>query len=344
MTATASIRRRTVLAWGGALAAAMTFPTAARADPASASLLSATTAGLTPVLVPGHDQTVKLPRDLGITLRGPLPAGTDFSFTYDPRLYKTNSTALVTLDDKPLGNELYSVSYADGLATLILKQNLPDGALTIIAGHLSPSRYPYDIVRDLSPVLVTEHKKTKPKSAPAINLGQNAQGQKSGEPWGAECGALWDPVAWGNNYRYYRPLSASIRSAGPGPVPAGSSIRICCDAQFVRELDIVKATDSAANHVAGKTKVVQLAGVSAIEWTLERDLAAGSQILLTVSSVIQVGEPDPVSVKHPTIDFLADINAFHTQRTTYRESIHRGDIVASPAGLADEKFYIGEGS
>jgi hypothetical protein len=278
------------------------------------------------VLVPGRDQSVHLPRDLGVTVAGPLPAGTELSLVYDPRLYTTNKRPTAVHEGNAVS--VQSTSTGAGKITVTLKQSVPTGSLTIIAGQLSPNRYPYDIVRDLGTVEADKKTPGQGRSTPN-KLVQKKPASVSGEPWGAECGALWDEVSWGDGNRYYRPLSASVRSTGPGPIPPGSTIRILCDQGIVPTMQVVGATDSAARQVLGSAKKVNISGVTGVEWRTKTEVPAGEQVLLRLESTVDVPPNDLDGVKHPTVDFIGPRNWLETQRTTFRESIHRMDITVN---------------
>lgn len=154
---------------------------------------------------------------------------------------------------------------------------------------------------------------------------------------------LWDEISWGDGNRYYRLLSASVRSTGPGPIPPGSTIRVLCDPAIVPTMQVVGATNSAAQQVLGNSRRIHISGVTGVEWTTKTEVPAGDQVLLRLASTIDVPTKDLVGVKHPTVDFIGPRNWLETQRATFRESIHRADITVNAETREDSALTAAAG-
>jgi hypothetical protein len=126
----------------------------------------------------------------------------------------------------------------------------PATSLTVVVGHLKRHMYPHDIVRDLGRLQAT----VRPKRGvvpSASTLDRRRPNAVVGQPWGCEVGALWQQVTWSGGYRSYCARGASVRSVGPGPVPAGYRLRVLGDPAVVAGLAVCDAmTDVVLNKYA----------------------------------------------------------------------------------------------
>ncbi|EFC86320.1 hypothetical protein [Parafrankia sp. EUN1f] len=334
------IGRRTLLQWGvtGVVVAGLSAGTqgvafAATPSPASGPLsLSPTSGGLTSILVPGASQAVEVPYDLGVTISGGaagLASGSVLTFEFDPRVYDltpqataTNGTAALAATGQPA-----TVDTKTGMitATVTLSDAIPaGGTATVIVGHLRPRRYPYDIVRgfDQPEAAVTDHRTKERRSR---GLSGRPKTPANEQPWGFEAGVLWQPITWGSGFRSYCAREASVRSTGPGPVPAGYRVRIVADPAVVRSVRVLGAFDGAA--VAGSAADLALPGIRGVEWTARSPLAAGRRVRLALAVTVATPRGDLKSIKHPTVELIGPEAHRGAQRTTYLESVVRDDSI-----------------
>lgn len=320
--------------------ATLAIPLPARAKEAEQDVVFATDAGTTSILMPGTGRAVTLPRDLGVTVRGPLPAGTEIGIFYEPSMYELNTQARVAKGPKEMALKLTSVS--PGRITITLLRPAPAGLLTLIAGHMTLSRYPHDIMRDARELEVVKDRKTRrpeKTQGPSDSPGSVANLQ----PWGAECGALWEKVTWGSANHYYWPAQISVRSTGPGPIPAGSTVRIHCDPRILQTMNVRGAVDRGGSPVAGSTMGSLDGGARALAWTSGVLIPAGHQISLSIGAVVSLPPGDLETVKFPIVDFFGPEPALSAQRTTYLESIRRSDVVTNAESRRDFRIFSGQG-
>lgn len=328
------LSRRSFIAASGVVVAAVTIPSPSYASDSIPNNLEVTDVGTTTVLVPGNDQSSSLPRDLGFTIDGPLPSGAEFNITYDSRIYMLRETIAAVHGGRDIGVQLSNP--ADGKITITTLEALPVGQLTVIAGQLSPKRYPHDILRDGGQVQLEARISGQKLGLQGV-LPQDTNVIDAGEPWGAECGAQWEEISWQRDgeYRYYRPLSASVLSTGPGPIPAGSSIRVLCDARIVTSMKVKSASNSSSQPVEGSSTEINIPGITGFDWTMKSDVPAGDQISLTLESTIEIPNQDLEGAKCPNIDFISHDTGLDAQRNTYRESIRSKGIIVSAAMRQD---------
>ncbi len=328
----AAVGRRAVLRWAaaGALAATVTLGVESHAQAAATAdgdlSVGPTTAGRSAVLVPGSSQSVIAPNDLGVTVKGAtsIEAGSIVALEYDPRLYELAQTVTAAHGATALAASRQSVvtDPQTGLTTVKVRvdEAIPaGGSTTVVVGHLRPRRYPLDILRDYGDVQasVTQRAGTRRRA----HLGGRRSEPVAGQPWGCEAGVLWQPLEWGGGFRSYCARVASVRSTGPGAVPAGYRVRVVADPHVVRSISLQDARTLGGRRVSGSAEDVSTAAVRALEWTAHAHLPMGEQIQLRLA----VTPADPVGalsgIKHPMVGVVGPAERRGTQRTTYLESV-----------------------
>ncbi|MGF7236621.1 MAG: hypothetical protein ACQSGP_16915 [Frankia sp.] len=335
----AGFGRRAFLRWGVASVVVTGFAVGAETSvPAAAAssdfTVAPTAAGQIAVLVPGTSQNVQAPVDLGVSIDGGtagLAAGSVVSVEFDQRLYHHPAHTR----PPPGGARLAAARPAPPApptpgrptTTVTLNDAIPAGkTATVIVGHLKPRRYPLDVLRGFgSPQATVDDRRSNRHQT--RGLGTHRATAAAGQPWAAEAGVLWQPVTWGQGYRSYCARLASVRSVGPGAIPAGYRVRVAADAAVIRSIKVVNATLLAGGTVVGSARDISTGGVRAIEWTAQSALALRAQLQLKLT--VEAGRPTGAlpGIKHPTVQVVGPDAHLDTQRTSYLESVVRQDSI-----------------
>ena len=332
-----NVDRRTVFKWAavvvvlGAVEGTRLPEVFADAPP----LLTATSAGLTAVLVPGRTQPIDAPRELGVTVagRGPIMAdrGMTLTFAFDPRLYVLDASVTAASGTGPVrvtaGSPATDQITGVQSVTLVIEERVY-AAFTIIVGHLRPRVYPLDVVRDPGPAEVAVRKGDgRSPTVSAQRLGRDGITGPSAEPWGCETGALWQLITWGGGYRTYAARCASALSTGPGPIPAGYRLRVSADSSVVQALSVLRVIDSTGRPALGRSRRTDVSGVCRIEWEAQAALAPGERVQAQLDVLSRPLQGPLDGLRHPLVELLAPAGAGSFQRTTYLESVVRSDSV-----------------
>ena len=204
-----------------------------------------------------------------------LPAGTQLTVSFDPRLFAVIEPAIVTLGGRPVATTSTTTGDpATGLrtCTVTLRQEVParaaaTGDLVVLLGTAHPRLYPFDLVRrpadavaDMASTrrLPGAHRDLRPTRPPAFG--------GPATPWGIELAGGWGRRTWGaeNQYWYYYPVQISMRSTGPGGAPVAAAFTVSVDPQVVRDIAVasVRLNDEPLNggkvHLAGTVRTTSV--------------------------------------------------------------------------------------
>jgi hypothetical protein len=337
------VGRRTVLRWAGSAVAVTVLappsPAAAAQPPTDALTVKAPPGGVRPLLVPGSAGPIEAPRALGVSLHAlsPLAAGLRVVVEFDPRVYelapdRTVSATSATGTDRPVraGWGKAVTDPGTGLVNVpvTLGEAVEQGStVTIVAGSVRTDLYPRDVIRDYRPVVAAvAAKRSDTGNAVEQRLVQPAAPEPStpgSQPWGCEAGVLWQELRWGQGFRSWCARSASVISVGPGPVPAGYTVRVQADARLVRRLRNVSARTMSGRTLYGTARDISAGAVCGLEWTAAAELPPGEQAVigLEVSPATPRGPLD--GIKNPVVEVIGPRAHALTQRLTQRESVVR---------------------
>lgn len=325
MARSTRLSRRAVLTWSGVVGIALVVPITEAA--ASAAPRGATHPHVPPrarLLTPAGQADREVPRSLGVVLDEPMPAGTDVEFTYDPDLYERLPQALVRSGDIVVPAR--SVTPAPG-RTIVTLHVATVAPTTLMIGSLVPARYPRDIRRRARSTAIGG-------DVPKTELDARPSDRTTAGPWGAECGVLWEAIEWEGKYRYYVPLSASFRSVGPGPVPAGAELRVQADARVLTELSVVKAVSATGRSLRGTANSQVRHGVTALVWRGEEATLPGDRVVLMLAPSTRKPRAALAGVTLPIVEFVAPPQTASAQRESRLTSLTRHDVICDEAAVA----------
>lgn len=282
----------------------------------------------------------KVPAYLGgvITPTGAdLPLGSEVTLTWDSGLYALESRPHLTDDNgaavpcsfagKPvdLGDGSQQVGVILGGA---LRMNRP---YRLTVGSPLRRRYPHDLVP--SPRvggLSVGRAGPVPSPAPAS--------KPKGGMWGAILGGGWRPQVW-EDLHCWLPSSATIRSVGPDPVPAGTLLEVTLDSRVAEAVTFstlgghdLDATSRSVSHVLITTCALPAA------------IAAGERFTLTITVASRTVKTAIAGFQAPTVQVRAQ-HRTAGQRTTGQESQARTDNAVDSRGVEEARgLMIARGS
>ncbi|MFF5367202.1 hypothetical protein [Streptomyces sp. NPDC013187] len=335
------VSRRQVLVLGGltlgvgAVTVAGMGP--AWADTAAAAGVELVPVGASPVAVlPGVGvQPAAFPRQLAVQVRHAgtdLPAGTQVTISYDPRLYSPLPAAVATVGDRRLRST--STITTDSktsvtACTVTLTEDLPAGSdPVVVVGTAFPVLYPYDLVAGPTGAsAAVHHKNVRPAGRRSLQPGRPHAFGAVATPWGLEVSGVWNRYEWANGKRwYYYPARITLSGVGPGTAPVAASFSVALDPQVVSDVRIVGARLNGKAHDAGVRLLSDTRTASLFEtrWTTRVKLRSGDRLDLGLEVKTRKPSGDLPSVKHPTVG-LIDMGNHITQRQTGLTSMSRSD-------------------
>ncbi|WP_327401567.1 hypothetical protein OG194_16275 [Streptomyces sp. NBC_01288] len=337
------VTRRQVLALGGLTLGVATIAVAGLGGPAwadsAASDVVLVPVGASPVAVlPGVGvQPAAFPRQLAVQVQHAgtnLPAGTEVTVTYDPRLYSPLAAAVATVDDRRLRTT--STITTDPRTTLAtctvtLAETVAAGSdPVVVVGTAYPVLYPRDlVVGPADSTAAVSRKNAKASGRRSLQPHRPSTFGGVATPWGLEVSGVWGRHEWGNGKRwYYYPVQVTVQSVGPGPAPATASFSVALDPQIVSD---VKVADARLNHTAHDAGVRLLSrtrtrSLFETKWSTTVKLKSGDRLDLSLEVTTRKPAGDLPTIKHPLIG-LIDTGNHVTQRQTGRNSMSRTDAV-----------------
>ncbi|MGL5931119.1 MAG: hypothetical protein ACRCY8_19465 [Dermatophilaceae bacterium] len=320
LPSTAVAARRAVLGAGVAAGFVVGGASPSRAAPA-AKALEILPPETTAWVATGSHGRVRLPGVLGTRLRtgsAALPSGTTVRLTWDHRVYERTVPALTGEDGRKVPLRLLgrpTTDRATGVvaATVRTGAELPAGRDFILTvGTRRPLRYPDDVVVEPAPVTVTVG---DPRRGPRRSL---AAEPAAATLWGAVVGAGWQLFAWGDGLHAWVPSLITVRSVGPGYVPAGTTIEAVLDARIAGD---VRAVAADGTRLARGRRAGDRLG---LRWTFKEPLTVGARRSARLEMRTTVPSGGLSGFQAPTVS-LAPPRGDVGQRTTGAESVSRTD-------------------
>lgn len=346
-----SVGRRTVLRAGaaGLGAAAAMWATAGTAVAAPRTALRRAPVLVTAlgdtvgVLGPTGDVTA-LPRTLGATLRprAHVPRGAQVTVSWDARTHVAG-VGSGTGDGWTLsrGGDIVesatatpTTDPATGITTLTatLSSALdPHDVYELSCGIHQPRRYPEDLVAEPAPVRVVVVDHTGQALADAALGTERVPGEL---PWGGALGVIWEEVTWDERFRTVYPSALTVRSVGPGPLPAGYGVRVLLDAQVVEADVVVVVVDGNGDEVAGTTSTTAEGGLVMTTWSATGPLAAGGHVTVRLPYRTREIRGSLAWLEPPLVQLTTSGTATPARRLTGLESMTRDDSVHALATTA----------
>ncbi|MFF0343840.1 hypothetical protein [Kribbella sp. NPDC004875] len=335
------MKRRTVLqgSVAGAVVAATFVAGSNQAHAAAPTGVDART-GVTPTgpdavrVVNGPaGQIARVPADLGAELTvGPGGARSRVALMYDDRLYTMASRPVLVRGRQliPLAARSVGRGTVHGRMVEFELPDLAPGTYALHAGGPTPTRFPLDLVADPLPTEVKVSDSTGVLTAQVLSERSSPQGL----PWGAQVGTGWHQATWGDGYYAWYPSLVTIRSVGPGVVPAESRVRLTLDQRIFEAAQIMSARGSGGERIGGVARRGTIADRVTATWTLHAAVAAGRRITLTCVPRLHALRGPLEYVEPPLVEFLPPKHASAPQRATGEETQTRADDVYSAATRA----------
>jgi len=337
MTQPTSMTRRGLLRLGAVGAATAGLVALAPGWRAQA-LVGATTPGAGPlplgelVDVFGPDGScTRLPSILGFA----LPVGwqdtqgvDEIRVTYDERLYTLGPDAgLMENENAPtIGHvPFHPVSSEPGTRTLSIpvgSTGLAAGGLAVVVGRLVVPAYPDDLVAHVAMPRVDVL-----AQGVALWSGTFGSAGQATLPWGLSIGVAWSPHEVGPGLRTWCPELCVITSAGPGPAPAGSGVRVTLDRRAHPDSDVVGALDLTGSSVPG-TGAADAPDENrrVLSWVSTGPVAPGEIVQVGLSCSGHALGPGAALLDAPVVQAIAPAGA-RARRATGRDSATRDDDV-----------------
>ncbi|MFN8075281.1 MAG: hypothetical protein U0Q15_07675 [Kineosporiaceae bacterium] len=231
--------------------------------------------------LPGPEGTLRIPRQLALEIVNgeAVPTGTQIEIRYDPRLFHgLECPYLLTAEGfRPLERLRDS---APGRVTVVLPRPLPAGTsarpsgVIVIATANAP--YPVDLVRGPATSAATMHAKGRTVSMGRLQpLASQPQGLT--RPWGVDISGTWRTVSWCDDaFKTAVPELVSLRSTGPGPLPAPPALDITLDRRVARHIEIASViVNGRTSRRVGRMLNQQFLGESVrLTWQFDEHLRA----------------------------------------------------------------------
>lgn len=277
------------------------------------------------------------PRQLAVKiLRGvDLPAGTQLSVTFDPRVYAPLSAPVLTRQGRVVAaGSAVTTNPTTGLhtSTLTLSEAVPaTGDLLAVLGTAHPLLYPYDLVR--RPSAPTAQLSRTAKTASAKRDLQPQRPSSFGgaaTPWGIELDGSWRRHTWGDReqFSYYHPVRLTMRSVGPGKALAASAFTVSLDPQLIRDIRVTGVELNNKKYRGGATlaATVRTGSLYQTRWHIPIRLAPGDvlDVMLAATPLVPTGALP--AIKHPVVRVLSEGTTV-AQRATGKDTLSRSDAV-----------------
>lgn len=307
-------------------------PAPAAPAPASPSLEAVGDDPVTVLAADGSAAVTAVPRQLAVRVgtAAALPAGTQLKLTFDDRIYAPVDPPVVTLGGRPVAID---AARNGNLCTITLREPVPAGAdsLVAVAGTAKQVSYPYDLVREPvaqgAEVPATAH---TARSSHALHARGKAPAHGTTMPWGIELSGGWARQTWGpsQEFSYYRPVLAALRSVGPGPTPARVGFTVSVDPRLVRT---VRPGDLRLNGKPVHSRVTLLGEhrddtVYETRWLLPARLKAGDVFDVLLDATLAAPAGALTTIRHPVLS-LSSLGTSTTRRDTGLNSLTRQDSV-----------------
>ncbi len=344
------LQRRTVVK--GALAGTVTLaawwlaPPSATAAPMASAIAVGTERlvirprkGLRPVNA-RDASSVRMPIELGALIsvrRGSIAAGSTMTLEWDARLYTVAQTiALLGGDETVVAEAAWpTIDKATHRASMsiVVPESLAAGRdYSLVAGTLTPGRYPDDLVTDPVPFTV---RVSEPGARDAAVTVLSRPASRTTAPWGVKLGAAWQQAGWDEKYAALYPSLVTALAVGPGQIPAGSRIRIMLDPQVFTSVSAVGAFNSSGQMVPGRARTSSQSGKPTATWTATAPIAAGERISVRLNATARPLIGGLAWLEPPLVQFVAPRRSNDAQRVTGQESLTRADSIYSQATLEE---------
>lgn len=231
--------RRSVLAWGGAgtLGLAIGTGTSTSSRAVTPQQLTATGSASTfPTFSADFTQRYTNALPNAVELRAPVAVGGgSVRVDFDPRMLGlSEDVAQLVADGEVIGAP---VSVDGGTVTIPIPDRVSATHLVVVLPFFTSVRYPAE--------------NAGPSVAPTAHVSVGGQVVDTGFPteqvpaqglaWGAELDVAWRRQAVGGGDDYFAPALVTLTSVGPGPVPAGTRIRVRTDSVLTEAVRPVPA-------------------------------------------------------------------------------------------------------
>ena len=336
------ISRRRLLTFGGlVLGAGVIEPafagTPARADPATPDPATLDLEALAddPVTVlaaDGSAAVVAVPRQLAVRVRNPvvLPAGTQLRLTFDPRVYAAADPPVVTLGGRPVA---IASTTSGNHCTITLREAVPAGGagLIAVAGTARQVTYPEDLVRRMvGPAAELPPTAHSARSNHALHARGEAPAHGATQPWGIELSGGWARQTWGpaQEFSYYRPVLATLRSVGPGGTPDRVGFTVSVDPRLVRSVrpGPLRLNGKPLHGTVSAAGVHRDDVVYETRWRVPARLKAGDVLDVLLDADLASPAGGLSTIRHPVLS-LSSLGTSTTRRDTGLNSLTRQDSV-----------------
>ncbi|GAB3616682.1 hypothetical protein GCM10027416_12390 [Okibacterium endophyticum] len=246
------------------------------------------------------------------------------AISYDARGQEWDGTDAAVVSESSIRRIAVAHSVSGTIATLTL--TLPPVGTDALDVSL-PLRilplYPHEnigMLQDATAILTPNS-----MSVPAAEVAFSPQlDTSSGQGWGAEIQVAWgriSSIAGTTGSAYAHPASLQLRSVGPGPVPAGTSIRVVVDANVISSVapsSVVTRDDGEPSlwHFSPENSSMQSGGLLTLD-----SLIPANQIVDVILESVATGSPRVTdAITYARVTLIPSAASTGMQRVTQTET------------------------
>ncbi len=258
-------------------------------------------------------------------------AGSEIELTWDDRLYDVTAVTSSAPDGRDRLTRPRPAVRVDGhraTARVVPQAELGTAArldqaqpTTLRLGLLRPPAFPDDLVTDAVPVTL----RWQEPGVGQRELSLSRRLPPAGRPWGAEVGVSWGVHTWSPTRWAAYPLEVTLRSVGPAPLPAGTTVSLVVDPRLFAQLRLAHAVDVAGTAVGGDVRHRASSRASRASWRMRRALPAGAWVSLPVQVHPVTSTPLVDGAEAPLVQVVGPATHRAAQRLTGAECCTRAD-------------------